>query len=88
MEKVNYEEVLFKIAKRLLKRGEPITETKVFIKACKLLNIEYHPGSGEAVTPERLKVLDAWHNLFKKGLISPGYDISRPCTPFFHIKEK
>lgn len=33
-------------------------------------------------------ILTCWHDLFREGVLSWGYDLDNPDTPFFHIPER
>ena len=33
-------------------------------------------------------ILTCWHDLFREGTVSWGYDLDNPDSPFFHIPER
>ena len=33
-------------------------------------------------------ILTCWHDLFREGVLSWGYDLDNPDAPFFHIPER
>jgi hypothetical protein len=33
-------------------------------------------------------ILTCWHDLFREGTLSPGYDLDNPDPPFFHIPDR
>ncbi len=33
-------------------------------------------------------ILTCWHDLFREGTLSWGYDLDNPDSPFFHIPER
>ena len=33
-------------------------------------------------------ILTCWHDLFRDGVLSWGYDLDNPDAPFFHIPER
>lgn len=33
-------------------------------------------------------ILTCWHDLFREGALSWGYDLDNPDSPFFHIPER
>lgn len=33
-------------------------------------------------------ILTCWHDLFREGVLSWGYDLDNPDAPFFHISER
>lgn len=33
-------------------------------------------------------ILTCWHDLFREGILSWGYDLDNPDPPFFHIPER
>jgi hypothetical protein len=33
-------------------------------------------------------ILTCWHDLFREGVLSWGYDLDNPDSPFFHIPER
>jgi len=33
------------------------------------------------------RILTAWHDLFRTGLLSWGYNIDNPDAPFYHVPE-
>ena len=33
-------------------------------------------------------ILTCWHDLFREGILSWGYDLDNPDSPFFHIPER
>ena len=66
-------------------------------------NISYGPGFAQETVVlrqavERLRVTDdvrqqqrlltAWHDLFQHGILSWGYDVDNPSSPFFHFAER
>lgn len=34
------------------------------------------------------ELLTCWHDLFREGVLSWGYDIDNPTSPFFHFSER
>ena len=37
---------------------------------------------------QQQRVLTAWHDLFRNGTLSWGYNIDNPTSPFFHFAER
>jgi hypothetical protein len=33
-------------------------------------------------------MLTSWHDLFREGVLSWGYDIDNPTVPFFHLSKR
>lgn len=38
--------------------------------------------------PVQQVILTCWHDLFREGVLSWGYDLDTPESPFFHIPER
>jgi len=72
------EEDLLAIAKECIEQGPGFAqETIVLREAAQRLRI----GND---LKEQQRLLTAWHNLFREGELSWGYDIGNPSSPFFH----
>ena len=37
--------------------------------------------------PMQQKLLTCWHDLFREGPLSWGYDVDNPGSPFFHVRK-
>ena len=46
--------------------------------------LKKNPDLKPAVPRSRL-ILTAWHDLFREGKLSWGYDLHNPNAPFFHV---
>jgi len=56
-------------------------ETVVLREAAKRL------GIGHDIR-EQQRLLTAWHDLFRNGILAWGYDVDNPTAPFFHLAER
>jgi hypothetical protein len=75
------EDDLLKIAKQCLDEGPGYAqETVVLRKAFDELGLSRDLA-------EQQRLLTAWHNLFRSGKLSWGYDVDNPSSPFFHLAE-
>ncbi len=73
---------LLKIAKECIGRGPASAQEAYVLRAAMA---QLFDGS-ERLEHEQL-VLTAWHELFRAGKLSWGYDIANPGPPFFHVAE-
>ncbi len=81
MNSPDFENVLLDIAKKYSAQGPGYAqETVVLRQAAKQLEIERN-------LIEEQRLLTAWHSLFQKGILSWGYNIDNPASPFFHLVE-
>ncbi len=77
-----YETTLLELAQECLSQGPGYAQENVVLReAMERLSL------GEQDLKEQQKLLTAWHNLFREGKLSWGYDIDNPSSPFFHIVE-
>lgn len=45
-------------------------------------------GGGRLDLDIQQEILTCWHDLFREGILSWGYDLDNPESPFFHIPER
>ncbi|NQT36490.1 MAG: hypothetical protein HQ581_03320 [Planctomycetes bacterium] len=76
------ENALLEIAREYIKQGPGVAQETVVLREA----MQRHFGGSERLEHEQL-VLTAWHELFRTGKLSWGYDISNPGSPFFHVAE-
>jgi len=73
------EEVLLGIARDCIEQGPGFAqETVVLREAARRLQL------GDDLKQQQ-RLLTAWHNLFRNGLLSWGYNVENPSPPFFHL---
>lgn len=72
---------LLDIARECIQQGPGFSqETVVLRQAAERLRLE------DLAQQQRL--LTAWQDLFREGILSWGYNIDNPASPFFHIAER
>ena len=78
-------DTVYEEAVRCAKRGPGYSQQRVVLDevARKLLNRELF------ITPSNPKeeqdILTCWHDLFREGRLSWGFDLNNPDAPFFHV---
>jgi hypothetical protein len=79
----NLETALLDVARRCIERGPGFSQEMVVLReAMESLGLDR-----EALA-EQQRLLTAWNNLFRKGILAWGYDMDNPTQPFFHITEQ
>ncbi len=78
-------ETVFETAARCAKRGAGYSQQRVVLDevAKQLFNRD------PFITPTNINqeqvILTCWHDLFREGRLSWGYDLDNPDAPFFHV---
>jgi hypothetical protein len=76
---------LMEIAKECARKGPGYAQEGVVLReAAKRLQIE----TGNEDLREQQALLTAWHELFRRGILSWGYNVNNPTSPFFHFVEQ
>ena len=75
-------EKLLGIVEELIAKGPGYAQESVVLReAAERLQITGNLQREQAL-------LTCWHNLFREGILSWGYDVDNPSAPFFHKSEK
>jgi hypothetical protein len=83
MNPAHINDVLLQVAKECLERGPGFSQESVVLRgAAERLRID--PGNDE----EQQELLTCWHDLFREGVLSWGYNVDNPNAPFFHIRAR
>ncbi len=73
-------------AQRCSKRGAGYSQQRV------VLDEVAQQFSKSPFTPLDIRlqqeILTCWHDLFREGVLSWGYDLENPDAPFFHVPER
>lgn len=76
-----FRKTLMSIARDCIARGPGFSQERVILRnagdALQLSSIE-----------DQQHLLTAWHDLFRDGYLSWGYNIDNPNAPFFHITQR
>jgi hypothetical protein len=73
------EEVLFSIATGFIAQGPGFAQESVVLREAV---DQLHLGRD---LKEQQRLLTAWHELFRCGRLSWGYNVDNPSAPFFHL---
>lgn len=74
--------ILLEIAKASVAEGPGFAQEPVVLReAFRRLSM------GSDLAKQQL-LLDLWHELFREGTLSWGYDINNPGAPFFHLARR
>lgn len=75
---------VYAAAERCAKRGAGYSQQRVVLD-----EVARHLNSDAFVSPLEIKaqqeILTCWHDLFREGRLSWGYDLDNPDGPFFHV---
>lgn len=75
------------IAKQMAQKGAGYAQEIVVLREVEDKygeQLKTNPDLMAAVPRSRL-ILTAWHDLFRDGELSWGYDLNNPNAPFFHV---
>jgi hypothetical protein len=73
---------LLTIAKTCLDKGPGYAQEYVVLReAADQLKID-------SDVKQQQQLLTCWHDLFRDGILSWGYDIDNPTSPFFHVSAR
>ena len=85
MEYSDLMKAVLETAKRCAKRGAGYAQQSV------VLNELAERFSRSSFTPLDVTlqqtILTCWHDLFREGILSWGYDLDNPDAPFFHLPD-
>jgi hypothetical protein len=74
-------QTVLEVAKRCAQRGPGYSQQRpVFDEVAREIGKNGRPDLGL-----QQEILTCWHDLFRDGDLSWGYDIDNPDAPFFHI---
>lgn len=72
-------EKVLEVAKDVLSKGPGYAQESVVLReAAARLSVSDR-------LDEQQRLLTCWHNLFREGKLSWGYDLDNPSAPFFHV---
>ena len=85
---MNYQELQGEVldaAKRCAKRGAGYAQQSAVLEdvAEKYRNHSFTPIDIQT----QQAILTCWHDLFREGYLSWGYDLDNPDAPFFHVPD-
>jgi len=85
MEYQKLREAVYDAAVRCAKRGAGYSQQRVVLDevAKQQFNIDSFVTPSNII-PEQ-DILTCWHDLFREGRLSWGYDLNNPDAPFFHV---
>jgi hypothetical protein len=76
-------EKLVAIAKECIEQGPGFAQENVVLReAFKQIGLRREDLA------QQQKLLTIWHDLFRDGTFSWGFDIDNPSSPFFHIADR
>jgi len=78
MSRVEIEDKVFEIARRLHEQGPGFAQEGVVMQT---VREEIHPRSLE----DEQMILSCWHHLFQEGKLAWGYNLDNPTAPWFHF---
>jgi hypothetical protein len=82
MNSTRLKQALLEVAKECNDQGPGFAqETVVLRQAVEQLQIQND-------LKQQQHLLTAWHDLFREGTLSWGYDVDNPASPFFHFAER
>ena len=86
MEFLELKQEVLEAAKRCARRGAGHAQQRVVLNEV----AEKFGGSSFSLPDIHLqqKILTCWHDLFREGVLSWGYDLDNPDAPFFHMPER
>lgn len=77
---------ILQIAKAMAEKGAGYAQEAVVLRAAEKQYIaEQQPSDHQQALPRWRLILTAWHDLFRDGELSWGYDLDNPNAPFFHV---
>jgi len=83
MEYARLRGLVFDVAKQLLERGPGWAQQRAVLEEV----VNQVPGARKDDRIQQ-KILTCWHDLFRLGQLSWGYNIDNPDAPFYHIPEQ
>ncbi len=73
-------------AKKFAKRGPGYAQQRPVFN--EVLGEARRTNKGETDLDFQQAILTCWHDLFREGKLSWGYNLDNPDSPFFHIPER
>jgi hypothetical protein len=78
MSQKELKDVLLKVVDECIAKGPGYTQESVVLREV-VDRLNLHEN-----LVEQQQLLTVWHNLFREGELSWGYDVDNPNAPFFH----
>ena len=75
-------QVVFQVAKELASKGPGWAQ-----QGTVLAEVARRIPGGAREESEQQKILTCWHDLFRDGSLSWGYNLDNPDAPFYHVPE-
>lgn len=80
-------ETILAIARDFSERGPGwAQESVVLLEAAQRLKIGGEMASHQGTVADQQAVLTCWHDLFREGVLSWGYNLDNPGSPCFHFR--
>jgi hypothetical protein len=75
-------ELVFTVAKEMVRKGPGWAQQRVVLG-----EVANRVRDGLKDEQVQQRILTCWHDLFRQGRLSWGYNINNPDAPFYHIPE-
>jgi hypothetical protein len=81
-------EAVYNVAKQYAERGAGYSQQRVVLDEASRQLFNRDPFITPANTIQEQAILTCWHDLFREGRLSWGYNLDNPDAPFFHIPRR
>ena len=76
---------VYETAVRCAKRGAGYSQQRVVLDEVARKLFDRDPFITPSNVEQEQNILTCWHDLFREGRLSWGYDLNNPDAPFFHV---
>jgi hypothetical protein len=88
MERQKLLEAVYEVAVRCAKRGAGYSQQRVVLDEVARELFKWEPFLSPSNLKQEQEILTCWHDLFREGRLSWGYDLNNPDAPFFHVPDR